>query len=907
MTPARRNFSIRLALIAAGILGGPFAGVSRAATVPGDYPSIQAAINAVENGGLPNGAVINVQPGVYAEALVVSPSGKSFTVVGVAGANSTVIDAAGKQAAALMIHAATGNVVFRGLTFRHGAPPAAAGGGFVIIQSSPSLVDVIFESNTAVANGGGGGALLSSSATFDGCIIRNNAARNSGGGVLILDGSRPVFANCEITGNVSGTNAVDGVGGGVDSRNSSPTFRGSRISSNWSKFAGGAIYHGGQFGSPYGTSMLFLEDTEVADNLSTPFSGAYNPAEGGGIHIEDNAVATLLRSRVLRNVANTGGGLNAFRARYDIVDSIIDANEARARVDGGVPGGIGGGINAMSQNPPPSTGPVSTVNLTGTLVRNNVGIIGGGIVVTGDENLRATLTLTNSVVDSNRSQDQGGGILVSHAALTAGNSLIIRNSVLGGSGPVGGGVDVASSSTATFGGTTIAHNTAGTFGGGIFVFGGSNIINMISSNVYENTAGLRGGGLFLGGASQSGTIQSSIIADNNGSAQINEEGCTAVVYQNNTITPKSGLTSDQFSTCTPSGGRQTGTNMNTPRFGAFLAAPSAGLWMTLAWSVARATVVNIPGVVTNSAQKTGSADVTPTMTTAYALSASTATGPLGPLNATAVVGTGWGSPGNGDMPVPADYDGDGKDDLAVYRRTSGDWFVIRSSNSTMLQVNWGAPQLGDIPVVADYDGDGKADVAVYRLSTGDWFVIRSSNSTMLQVNWGAPQLGDVPVVGDYDNDGKADVAVYRLTTGQWFVIRSSNSSMLQVSWGAPQLGDVPVVGDYDGDGKSDVGVYRKTTGQWFIIQSSNGSVLQVTWGAPSLGDVPVPADYDGDGRTDVAVARAMTGEWFLARSSAGGLTVHLGFGDARVPADYDGNGRAEPTIWGGMSGRWLSR
>src|SRR6185369_9985079 len=88
-----------------------------------------------------------------------------------------------------------------------------------------------------------------------------------------------------------------------------------------------------------------------------------------------------------------------------------------------------------------------------------------------------------------------------------------------------------------------------------------------------------------------------------------------------------------------------------------------------------------------------------------------------------------------------DYDGDGRADVAVYRRQTGQWFILQSGASgAVTQLTWGAPAssgLGDIDVPADYDGDGVTDVAVYRQATGEWFIRQSFDNTLRQVSFGA--------------------------------------------------------------------------------------------------------------------------------------------------------------------------
>ena len=109
----------------------------------------------------------------------------------------------------------------------------------------------------------------------------------------------------------------------------------------------------------------------------------------------------------------------------------------------------------------------------------------------------------------------------------------------------------------------------------------------------------------------------------------------------------------------------------------------------------------------------------------------------------------WGNFTTDFAVAPDDYTGDGKADLIVVRESASPavWYVRNSATggAAATQFGIGDPTFAnsDLPVRGDYDGDGRHDIAVYRRSNSTFYVLRSSTGTILGQQWGS--VGDTPL------------------------------------------------------------------------------------------------------------------------------------------------------------------
>lgn len=164
----------------------------------------------------------------------------------------------------------------------------------------------------------------------------------------------------------------------------------------------------------------------------------------------------------------------------------------------------------------------------------------------------------------------------------------------------------------------------------------------------------------------------------------------------------------------------------------------------------------------------------------------------------------------GDLPVAGDWNGDGIDTPGIYRPSTAQFVVTDSTdlspsfNLRVTRVNFGLA--GDLPISGDWDGDGKDSVALFRPSTGQTFFTNADVSVKsvspITLNPGVDQtafLGvaeDLPMGGDWNGDGIDSLGLWRPSTAQFFL--SDDNGTLRPTFIFGLSTDQPIMGDWDG-------------------------------------------------------------------------------------------------------------
>ncbi|MCH8912599.1 MAG: hypothetical protein IIA33_03415, partial [Planctomycetes bacterium] len=272
-----------VAAISFCLIGPTFPAAADILHVPGDFPTIQAAIDAAMDGD-----EVEVHPGTYRE--LINFLGKSITLRSSDGPEVTIIngdiddDGTGNGSVVTCNNNETVLTVLDGFTITGGLE--TNGGGMAVSGfSSPTVTNCIFSLNNATSPFGGGGAMI------------------------IADGSNPTVTNCRFELNSASH-------GGAMHINGNPTIIGCVFIGNSADF-GGAIYNGGD---PVFVSCL------IRGNEALIGGGMHNPAS--------LKFPVLVNCTVVQNLAAVGGGVsNDDFTLLTISNSIVWFNQPDQVVD----------------------------------------------------------------------------------------------------------------------------------------------------------------------------------------------------------------------------------------------------------------------------------------------------------------------------------------------------------------------------------------------------------------------------------------------------------------------------------------------------------------------------------------------------------------------------------------------
>jgi large repetitive protein len=347
-------------------------------------------------------------------------------------------------------------------------------------------------------------------------ITINGAGAGAGAGAAatMIEGNNTfgvLKIDSAVTATVAGVTITDGnagnsgYGGGVLTAGTT-TISASLISTNSAAAGGGVANSGG---------MLTITNTTVSGNTATEYGGA--GIQNGGLK---NLAGTVdvKSSTVTNNTASgDGGGILNGQNGHPAPTGRSIAPRSRATAAPNAPAAASLVLSvtnsAITDNTSDNAGggianDGGTTTITGSTVNDNTcpNAIGGGIETYGP------LTVTKTTLSGNSSSGGYGGGIEAYYGGVAGSTTITKSTLSGNSAVIGGGID--DSTTVNVDQSTLNGNSAHQAGGGIEVEG-SSTINVTNSTLTANTTAMSGnGGGIQTYACSGGTVLYSTIDGN---------------------------------------------------------------------------------------------------------------------------------------------------------------------------------------------------------------------------------------------------------------------------------------------------------------------------------------------------------------------------------------------------------